>query len=218
MDMERSQLGGNDAREAGKRDLILAAAQHIFSKKGFHQATVEEVAEAAGVGKGTVYLYFPSKKEILVALIEERLRDLAQALDARVRAVGDGLGACAERLRAVILLQLEFFKRSRDFLTVMSGDIGELGQELDERTREARRAFLKVVESVIREGIRDGEFRGTDSWLATYAIEGMVMGAALGWTMREGLLLTDEHVSQVVDLCLHGIAGEGGGPHTCTSP
>lgn len=204
MDMEGGQLGG-ETKEAGKRDLILDAAQQVFSKKGFHQATVEEIADAAGVGKGTVYLYFPSKKEVLVALIEERLRELTRELIERVEAVAAGLRSCTEKLRQAISFQMEVLRKSQDFLTVMSGDIGELGQELDKRTREARRAFLAVMEAIISEGTGSGEFRDIDPRLASYAVEGMIIHGAVGLTIGEGTQISDEHVEQVVDFCLHGI-------------
>lgn len=216
--MGRGQLDGGETKEAGKRDLILDAAQQVFSKKGFHQATVEEIAETAGVGKGTVYLYFPSKKEILVALIEERLKELTRALEERVEAAGAGLRNYTEKLRQAISFQMEVLRRSQDFLTVMFRDIGELGQELDKRTREARRAFIAVVEAVIHEGTRKGEFRNIDPRLASYAIEGMIIHGAVGLTVGEGTQLTDEHVSQVVDLCLHGIVRGSGSAHACNSP
>lgn len=189
------------SREAGKRELILAAAQEVFARRGFHQATVEEVAEVAGVGKGTVYLYFASKKELLVALVEERLEDMKRALEKRLEAVG----SATDKLREAIALHFEVFSRSRDFLTVVSGDFGDLGRELDERTKEARRGFLDVVEAVIREGVQSGEFRDIDPRIATYAIEGMISLVAFGWLIRYNEPLTEEHVSQIIDLCLHGV-------------
>ncbi|HHY32830.1 MAG TPA: TetR/AcrR family transcriptional regulator [Firmicutes bacterium] len=215
---ERSDvgMGAEEARpscepkDARKRELILDAAQQVFSKKGFHQATVEEIADAAGVGKGTVYLYFPSKKEILVAMIEERLREFTRELKERVEAVAAGLRTCTEKLRQAILFQMEVLRKSQDFLTVMSGDIGELGQELDKRTKDARRAFVGVMEAIISEGMRSGEFRNIDPRLASYAVEGMIIHGAMGLTIGQGAQMSDEHISQVVDLCLNGIALQEG--------
>ncbi|MCR4402916.1 MAG: TetR/AcrR family transcriptional regulator [Firmicutes bacterium] len=208
MDIDAGSLGG-ETREAGKRDLILDAAQQVFSKKGFHQATVEEIADAAGVGKGTVYLYFPSKKEVLVALIEERLRDLTRELERRARSVAVGARSCTEKLRRAISYQMEVLRKSQDFLAVTFGDIGELGRELDKRTKDARRAFLAVMESIISEGTNRGEFRDIDPRLASYAVEGMIIHSALGMTIGEGAQISEEHVSQLIDLCLHGIVRNG---------
>ena len=63
-----------------KHQLILAAAADIFAAQGFYQATIEQIADAAGVGKGTVYLYFKSKKGLFDALVlESSQRVLQQA-------------------------------------------------------------------------------------------------------------------------------------------
>ena len=67
-----------------KRELILEAAARVFGEKGFHQATVEEIAKEAGVGKGTIYQYFDSKDEIFRELhqwfIQRYLKEL-ESLD-----------------------------------------------------------------------------------------------------------------------------------------
>lgn len=76
-----------------KQELILTAAQHVFATEGFHTARVDSIARQAGVAKGTIYLYFRSKEEILVALMENRfarLRALIRAgLEARTSTVTD---------------------------------------------------------------------------------------------------------------------------------
>lgn len=186
----------------GKRELILDAAQKVFSEKGFHQATVEEVAELAGVGKGTVYLYFAGKKELLVALLEDRLRAIRVLLEERLGRVSSS----KEKLRQVVALHFEFFDRYRDFLSLMLGEVGNLGRELDERTREARLELLDVVKDVLRQGIEKGEFRDVDPEIATYALEGAINLVALEWLIRARLPFTEEHASQLVEICLHGIA------------
>jgi len=201
------EIDQGDAKETGKRESILAGAQEVFSKKGFHDATVEEVAEVAGVGKGTVYLYFGSKRELFVTLIEERLTQMERILTERLRSVK---GSC-EKLREIIAMQLEFFNRSRDFLTVVLSDFGHMVHELDERTREARLAFLRVVEAVIEEGMREGEFRAADSRIAADALMGMVGAVAYGHLIRDREPLTPDHASQLVNLCLYGLRDMAGG-------
>src|SRR5579883_2305801 len=69
--------GDNGSRRSGdKRERILDAAVRVFAKKGFHATRVSEVAKAAGVADGTIYLYFKSKDELLVSLFEDRVEKL----------------------------------------------------------------------------------------------------------------------------------------------
>ena len=68
-----------------KRKLILDGAEKIFAAKGFAGSKVEEIAEQAGVAKGTIYLYFPSKEEVFISLIEERVNELISLVQERIK-------------------------------------------------------------------------------------------------------------------------------------
>ncbi|HHY47301.1 MAG TPA: TetR/AcrR family transcriptional regulator [Firmicutes bacterium] len=189
-------------RDEDKRSLILDAAQRVFSKKGFHRATVEEVAEVAGVGKGTVYLYFASKNELFVALIEDRMRAIKAFFEEKLREKASS----TSKLKELIAMHFQLYSRYRDFLAVMFGEVGHLGQELDRRTRDARLEIITLIEHVIDEGIKRGEFREIVPRLATYALEGMTNFLAFHWLVREGRPLSKEDIEQVVELYLRGIA------------
>ncbi len=108
LDVWRQQLDGflwpdGDPRLRRKRERILLAATELFVRQGYRKTTIEEVARAAGVAKGTVYLYYSNKAELVYHAIalEERhhLERLAPALDASLPA--------RERLRNVLKLSLQ---------------------------------------------------------------------------------------------------------------
>src|SRR5579872_5811318 len=73
-----------NSRTGDKRVRILDAAVRVFAKKGFHATRVSEVANAAGVADGTIYLYFKSKDALLVSLFESRVERLLTFLDAEL--------------------------------------------------------------------------------------------------------------------------------------
>ena len=89
---------------------ILDAALAVFSERGYHEARIEDIAERAGVGKGTVYLYFPGKRELFQALITritgEHLRTIETALSES--------GSLEERLVRAVRKDLLFFESNRD--------------------------------------------------------------------------------------------------------
>jgi len=190
-----------DAQESGKRELILEGALRVFSQKGFHGATVEEVAEVAGVGKGTVYLYFGSKTDLFVSVVEEKLKELQEVVVERLENIE---GACA-KLTESIKLHWEFFNRSREFVKVILSDLSGLEKELDERTREARAEFIGVLESVISEGINCGEFKDIEPRMAAYAIEGAISFVAFESLVSRINVPSIPDVSQLVDFCLNGL-------------
>src|SRR5437660_12054272 len=95
---------------APKRDLILRAATEVFASRGFFNAQVADVARAAGVAAGTVYLYFRSKDDLLVSIFERTMRDTLAEGQASVAAITDPAG----RLRLFARLHLGMLGRDRN--------------------------------------------------------------------------------------------------------
>lgn len=138
---------GDDRREA-----ILRAACAAFFRHGFHEATVEEIAREAGVGKGTVYFYFPAKE----ALLEEAVRSGFQAYVRALREAASGPGTVRERLTRMVEagLTLAFSFAPAGLLLRELPPIG--GEVLRELAR-GRKEVLDLFASLIREGIATGE-------------------------------------------------------------
>src|SRR3954451_7430041 len=89
-------------RGGDKRERILRAAVKVFARNGFHATRVSEVAKAAGVADGTIYLYFKSKEELLVSLFDDRVSKLLAFMQEEL----PKLASAPEKLRAVIDMQL----------------------------------------------------------------------------------------------------------------
>src|SRR5450755_2194892 len=71
-------------RDENKRKLIVQTAIRLFSEQPFHRVRLDDVAEAAGVGKGTVYIYFKNKEELYYSLVYEGLAELVERCRARI--------------------------------------------------------------------------------------------------------------------------------------
>src|SRR5437762_810632 len=84
---------------------ILEAARKVFADKGFNDATVDDVANAAGVAKGTVYLYYRSKREIYFAALKFGIEQMYAALDEELNRASTP----ESKLRALISVKLEYF-------------------------------------------------------------------------------------------------------------
>src|SRR5215469_8567457 len=107
---ERAPRGGD------KRQRILRAAVKVFAKNGFYATRVSEVAKAAGVADGTIYLYFKSKDELLVSLFEDRVDKLLAFMREELPKQPDA----PARLRAVIDMQLGLLEGERDLAEVIT--------------------------------------------------------------------------------------------------
>jgi AcrR family transcriptional regulator len=144
-----------------RREQILDAAERVLVERGLRDATVADVADAAGVAKGTMYLYFVSKDELLVGLRTRYLARLAEATD-----VSDRAGP-SERMRSTILGLFTFSAAHRDLHHVLFHEAGfseaDAFGELHER-----------IGAVIAEGVAAGQWNVRDVSLAgTFVVHGI---------------------------------------------
>ncbi|MCU1232156.1 MAG: transcriptional regulator, TetR family [Candidatus Solibacter sp.] len=105
---------GRKAATEKRRCAILQAARAVFARQGYASTVVDDIATQAGIAKGTLYLYFPSKEQIyLAALLEE-----ARQLDADSRAAMNAAPTWREKLGAYLQVRLNYFESHQDFLRI----------------------------------------------------------------------------------------------------
>src|SRR6266446_2990919 len=93
---------------------ILEAARTVFAKKGFHDTTVDAIAEAAGVAKGTVYLYYRSKQDIYIEALRFGFASLITTLERKI----EDTSGVDRKLRAFIAAKLAYCEANRDFFKI----------------------------------------------------------------------------------------------------
>src|SRR5437762_13657195 len=98
-----SRARADKAASAGKRERILDAAIKVFAAEGFYNAKVSQIAQAAGVADGTIYLYFKSKDDLLINLFEDRM----EMVNANLREAIDTESSAIARLKRIVRLHLE---------------------------------------------------------------------------------------------------------------
>lgn len=154
-----------------KRQLILEAAADIFAASGFHQATIEQIAEAAGVGKGTVYLYFKSKQGLFDALLLESLRRVLQQTKAVVEAPVDPI----ERIRRLVHLHLQILQRNQPLMQMIMrefspGKLESLRPDLSQYMADLLGLYILLLE----EGMASGYLRQHNPQVIALAFLGAV--------------------------------------------
>lgn len=162
---QRSTALRREREKAQRRDDILRAAKDIFFTRGFHTATVDDVAVAAEVSKGTVYLYFDTKETILAHLLLDGLDALIADLQTAF-AEGEALDA-GTRLRRIAAAYLEFFQTSPDYYRlIMAFDRGQFQAAIDPgiyQTVLARSLRgLEWVERAVRQAQAEGLIGAVD--------------------------------------------------------
>jgi len=125
------------------KERILEAALEIFSHKGFHPATTDEIAERAGVGKGTLYRYFETKDKLFAELVRLRLEELEK----RAGSVMDGQDDVLTMISKYIRVYFEFFDGNQRLFRLIVQEQLDLGEHsLEEYFRKVMRAILKDVD------------------------------------------------------------------------
>lgn len=137
---------------------ILQAARAVFARNGYTSATIDEIAEAAGVAKGTVYLYFDSKRELFLATLREGVLEL----HAEVQRDIDSAASAAAKIRAFIHGRLHYCDRNRDFFRIYYTEFASLQVHASDESPAFQDLYNQqaaLLESILRRGIRQGEIR-----------------------------------------------------------
>jgi TetR/AcrR family fatty acid metabolism transcriptional regulator len=199
-----------DARRGGgdKRERILRAAVKVFAKKGFFASRVSEIAKAAGVADGTIYLYFKSKDEVLTSLFEDRMSRLLEAMRREIRDAPDA----STRVRRLIELQLGLLEGERDLAEVVTVNLRQSNKLLKQFGAKMFTEYLDVMAAVVADGQERGEMRGDVSpRVVSRAIFGALDGIAMTWALGSaepgGL---KRAATQLADVILAGLVPPSG--------
>ena len=148
-----ARRGANGGGE--KRDRILRAAVKIFSRKGFFNAKVSEIARAAEVADGTIYLYFRNKDDLLISLFEEKMGEVVA--DVR-RRIADG-GNSLEKLKIFIENHMDLLEREAGLVEVLQVELRQSTKFLKDYTPVKFFEYLEIISDILEEGRREGVLR-----------------------------------------------------------
>jgi TetR/AcrR family fatty acid metabolism transcriptional regulator len=142
-------------RKISKRDSIIEAAIEVFSQKGYHNTRMEEIAIAAGAGKGTIYEYFSSKMELFHDILLTGWRKIEEDISVDEMASRP----VAEQLLHMLSGHLRYFQQNRQLTRVTICEVKTIDQELVEWALQMKEEKEKQVCSMIAAGIERGELR-----------------------------------------------------------
>src|SRR6202030_4571885 len=159
----------HDERPA-KRQRTLDAALTLFAHEPYQAVTMDRVAVAAGVAKGTLYLYFPSKDALYLGVLNDGLDTAYRTYQGSA----DPKWPVVERMRRSIAVMVEFYDQRRDFLQFFAMEEPRLSEARNRIIEGSRERGFNFFASLIEEGIRIGVFTRVDPRLATLTIHGAI--------------------------------------------
>ena len=182
------------------REEILVAAAQIFSQKGFHATSMQDIAGAVNLQKASLYYHVSSKQEILVDLLDRALDLLIERLEAVVNTEDPP----DEKLRVAMRVYLATLDEYRDLASVLLLEHRSLEPQYHNRHVPRRDRFEQIWRDLVKEGRDSGVFRPVDPSLAARALLG-VMNWTVTWYHPNGALSAAEIAEMFVDLFLNGL-------------
>ncbi|MBX6376949.1 MAG: TetR/AcrR family transcriptional regulator [Clostridia bacterium] len=189
--------------KAERQQALLAAARRVFARKGYHGATVRDIAEEAGVATGTFYLYFRNKEASFLALIDEFYRLLIEEIAAARAAVTRR----PEKLAVSIAAVLRTFAAHQDLARILLLQAAGSDPAFDARLAAVHEEFARLLRDDLEEGVASRDFLPTDTDLAARAIVGSLHEVITAW-LRGSCQLEVGHASDVLTrFNLQAVAG-----------
>src|SRR5437899_814867 len=203
--MPRALTKGVSARNssADKRPIIIRAATRVFARNGYFNSKVADIARAADVADGTVYLYFKSKDEILHSIFDQ---NMAEAIAAGRQLISD-LKDPREKLRRIAKLHLERLGADRDLAVVFQVELRGSTKFMEEFSAAGFAEYLGLLRAIFEEGQRAGVFRKElNAKVAAKIFFGALDEMATNWIISKRSYKLEPMAEVVMDVFLNGVS------------
>jgi AcrR family transcriptional regulator len=193
--------GKREKRAEHNQKKLLNAAMAVFSRKGFHKATIDEICRRANLGKGTVYQYFDNKKELFLGIVDSFAADLGKAVESEVREITDDV----DRLRTAITAYVQFHAAHRSFYRLLVHEESSFAKEIHQRFRTEYFSHLRILEDILREGMKNAKMKKMNVRSATFALVGICNSVIFRWLLSERNYSLRNEMPVILEIFLRGI-------------
>src|SRR5437763_14436225 len=190
------------ARGTTKRERILRAAIDVFAQNGYFNAKVSDIAKAAGVADGTIYLYFDGKEDLLITIFREHTRNYLQSLERELINVR----LPEERIRVAIRHHLETLGRDRALAIVSQVELRHSLKFMSLLSQQEVADYLNIIRKIVEFGQAEGVFRRTlHPQLVAKSVFGILDEMVTSWILSEKEHNPADHAEQIADFVLTGL-------------
>ena len=184
-----------------RRKEILLAASQVFSAVGFFRADMNDIAKSAKIAKGTVYLYFPSKKELFIEVISEGLKNLADKIEKEVKDISDPI----DELDKSIATYMNFFIENLPYYRILLHPDKEMREEIERIWQNYTLSKIPSIEDTLKKGINKGFFHKMNTTNVSYMILGMIDQTLGLWISNSQKEPIEKLTKQILDFIYTGI-------------
>lgn len=196
------RAASNGARSGDKYQRILDAAIAVIAEKGFHNSRVSDIAERADVADGTIYLYFKSKEQILMAALDSAFQGFYRQAKAELAGSKDA----KTKLRILARLHLRELSQHRDIAVVLQTELRQSAKFLAEFSERELKGYFNLIREIIREGQQEGSIRrDVSDTIAAACLFGALDELVTTWVLSSRQYDLSAAADPVVELLLTGM-------------
>lgn len=189
--------------EKTKSQIIIEAAYEVFKDKGFQKTKMEEIAEKAGVGKGTLYEYFESKKDLYEEMyrwyIEKYFNNLGKNIASQ--------NTATDKIRVIIKNHFSHLNQAKSLFIRLETEHNsmDLSTKMRKQINEIYRNNFNEIKQIIETGIAEGEFRNLDSALSANFLLSSIIGMGHSMLFLKMEFDYEEMAEKILDLFVNGM-------------
>ena len=186
-----------------RKDQIMNAAEDVFTRKGFSDARMDDIAEETGLSKGTLYLYYKSKDDLIISILDrifQREFRVFENLDFASMSATEAIWTFTETTSKDVKMMMRLLPITYEFMGLA------FRNKFVQKTFKAYlNHYLDILTPIVQHGIDTGEFRRADAKEIAIAMGAIMEGTLLLWVYDNSLIEPEKHLRSGMKLLLEGI-------------
>jgi len=186
-----------------RKSQIINAAEDVFTKKGFAEARMDDIAEETGLSKGTLYLYFKSKDDLIIAILDrifQREFRMFDEMDYSKISATESISLFVDTIAKDIKLMLRLMPIAYEFLALAFRN-----KTVQKALKVYVNRYMDILVPIIENGIASGEFKEVDPREVAIAMGAILEGTILIWVYDKSLVNPEENIRSGIKLLLEGV-------------
>jgi|GEM_PF-5050874 AcrR family transcriptional regulator len=190
-----------------KKDILDVAAR-LFSEKGFHDVSMDEIAEHVGISKGTVYLYYDNKETLFQSILTEKTKVLYRDL----KAIVENGEPAIRRIEYFVEIMMDYFNRNQPIFKLFHTEKIQLSMETHSRLHDdgilALRTYFELITRLMRDGQDEGLLRSMEPDVCAKSLMGLIHAYSFHRMLSGNKTNVQEETARIMDLFLNGTRKE----------
>jgi AcrR family transcriptional regulator len=199
----------NPAAREERQEAILDAAARLFAEHGYADANTQVLADSLGLGKGTIFRYFPTKQDLFLAAVDRVMRQMKAAIDEAVEGVAEPM----QRMRIGMRTYLTFFAERPEFVELIMQERAHFKDRPKPTYFVHRDANLGQWQAAFRELIQQGQVRAVPPERITIVLSDLLYGTMFTNYFTGGTRSPEEQAQDIFDIAFYGILSDSERAH-----